>query len=352
MNNPLVYATRTASGLLLFAVLVSSSAMRCQSEAPVPVLTGSVAYFDKVNAGQAQYAPSLSPLILAPLGDKWLLEAKGSSSDTIAPDKKGNYESTYGYGLAYGQIDYIANPYVTVSGGRFTAPFGIYNERLAPNWIKNLQATPLAESIASGSALGGMLRGGFPAGTRKINLNYAAYFSAANTNHIVATNRSSGGRLGFFVPALRLEAGGSFQQLLQQTRNHFFGAHFLFQPFVIPLAVRSEFVRASGLKGSAYWIETSYRLSQIPHGRRFEVVGRAQQFFAATPPLGASASVRRSVGKDIQESDFGVNYYVRSYVRIATSYGREFERNQNSNQWIVGMTYRFVMPMIPGGGAW
>jgi hypothetical protein len=77
--------------------------------------------------------------------------------------------------------------------GRFITPFGIYGERLAPNWIRALQLTPLILPVTSGSSLGGMLRGGFPVG-EKVNFNYAAYFSASNTNHIVATDRSTGAR--------------------------------------------------------------------------------------------------------------------------------------------------------------
>ena len=68
------------------------------------------------------------------------------------------------------------------------------------------------------------------------------------------------------------------------------------QPNHAPLTVRSEYVRSSGTKGSAYWIESVYRLSQIPSLRRLELVGRGEQFFAAAnlsaatvKKLGASA---------------------------------------------------------------
>jgi hypothetical protein len=358
MDNFLRFSKGKVAGALLLGLLMSSAAVYCQSEpsipvqseAPIPVMTGSVGYFTKVTAGQIQDIPSISPLLLVPVGDNWLIEAKGSFSDTWR-DKKGEYGASLGYGLSYGQIDYIANRYMTVVGGRFVAPFGIYGERLAPNWIRNFQATPLSVGIASGSALGGMLRGGFNAGTTKVNLNYAVYFSANNTSHIFATDRSTGARVGFFVPALRLEAGASFQQLLQADRSHSVGGHFIWQPYSVPLSVRSEFVRSSGLKGNGYWVEGAYRLSQIQQFRRVELVGRAQQFFAANVSPKASAKLRSSVGKDTNQADFGLNYYLRSDLRIATSYGRQFMLNQNSNQWVVGMTYRFVMPLGPKGSA-
>ena len=125
-------------------------------------------YFTRVTAGQVQDSPSFNPLILVPFGSKWLLEAKGSYSDTFARNSKGNYEGTMSYGLAYAQVDYIANRYVTVAAGRFITPFGMYGERLAPSWIRALQVTPLTSPVISGSSLGGMLRGGFPAGTKNV----------------------------------------------------------------------------------------------------------------------------------------------------------------------------------------
>ncbi len=45
--------------------------------------------------------------------------------------------------LDYAQVDYIANPYLTVTMGRFLTPFGIFNERLYPIWIRSLQQDPL-----------------------------------------------------------------------------------------------------------------------------------------------------------------------------------------------------------------
>ena len=179
----------------------------------VPILTGSTAYFTRVNAGQYQDAPSVSPLLLLPLGDKWLVEAKGSYSDTFSKNAQGDYNGAISYGMSYGQIDYIANRYMTLVAGRFTTPFNIYGERLAPNWIRALQTGPLTSPVTSGSGLGGMMRGGFPAAD-SLNVTYALYFSANNTHHLLATDRSTGGRLGFFLPHQRLEVGASFQQVL------------------------------------------------------------------------------------------------------------------------------------------
>ena len=96
----------------------------------------------------------MSPLLLLPMGDKWLVEAKGSYSDTFSKNAQGDYNGTISYGMAYGQIDYIANRYMTFVAGRFTTPFNIYGERLAPNWIRALQTGPLTSPVTSGSASG------------------------------------------------------------------------------------------------------------------------------------------------------------------------------------------------------
>jgi hypothetical protein len=315
----------------------------------VPILTGSTAYFTRVTAGAVQDAPSVSPLLLFPMGDKWLVEAKGSYSDTFAKAANGSYKGTISYGLTYAQVDYIANRYVTLVGGRFTTPFGMYAERLAPNWIRALQTGPLTSSLVSGSSLGGMLRGGFPAGTEKVNFNYAAYFSSNNTNHILATDRSTGGRISLFMPGPRFEIGASFQQVLQADHAHAFGIHSEWQPNRFPITLRSEFVRQSGMKGSAYWIESVYRLSQIPPLRRLELVGRGEQFFADPKLTPALAKKLGSLGRDTNEGDAGLNYYLRDDVRASASYGRQFIVGKDANLWVVGLTYRFVMPLGPTG---
>jgi hypothetical protein len=338
-------------------LLVSTGTMHAQDETteasevrPAPVLTGSTAYFTRVTGGQVQDAPSVSPLLLFPIGDKLLIESKGALSENFAKNAQGNYAGTMAYGMAYAQVDYITK-YVTITGGRFTTPFGIYGERIAPNWIRELQVTPLSVPITSGAALGGMLRGGFPAATQKVNFNYAAYFSTNNTNHIVATDRSAGGRLGLFLPGPRLEFGASFQQVLQQDRPHAAGVHFVWQPNSFPMSLRSEYTRSSGIRGSGYWVESAYRLSQIPHMGKAEIVGRGQQFFAAANLAPAVAKKLGSLGRDTNEGDAGINYYFRSDVRASASYGRQFAAGHNANLWTIGMTYRFVMPMWPTGGS-
>lgn len=336
---------------LSFFVLPALHGQTADDIKPVPILTGSTAYFTRVNGGQFQDAPSVSPLLLAPVGDKWLLEAKGSYSDTFTEAGNGSYSGTNSYGFAYAQLDYIANRYVTAVAGRFITPFGMYGERLAPNWIKALQVSPLTVPVTSGSSLGGMLRGGFPAGTEKVNFDYAAYFSTDNTNHILATQRSSGGRVALFFPGPRLEIGASFQQLLEGDHSHSAGLHSEWQPNRLPLTLRSEYVRQSGTRGSGYWIESVYRLSQIPHGKRIELAARGQQFYADSKLTPGQIKALAALGRDTNQADGGLNYYFNRDVRASASYGRQFVLGgKNENIWVVGITYRFLMPLGPSGG--
>ena len=100
-------------------------------ERPVPILTGNAGFFTNVNGGETELVPSITPVLLVPLGDRWLVESRA--------EFKGEFERAEGGG-AYGgkveqeidylQLDYIANRYLTVTAGRFLTPFGIYNERL------------------------------------------------------------------------------------------------------------------------------------------------------------------------------------------------------------------------------
>src|SRR4051794_34202159 len=115
-----LWPRKVAQAGLLGLFIVFALAMQAQDEGPkaIPILTGSTAYFTRVTAGQYQDAPSVSPLLLVPVGDKWLLEAKGSYSDTFTKNAVGDYTGHVSYGLGYAQADYITK-YVTFSAGRF-----------------------------------------------------------------------------------------------------------------------------------------------------------------------------------------------------------------------------------------
>lgn len=335
--------------LALIFLLTSASSLRAQSEdsdprRPIPIFSAGMGFITPFEGGQPHLDPLISPVFLIPIGDRWLIESRDTfESDLSTPPGSDTFRGVVQKEVDYLQLDFIANPYFTLTFGRYLTPFGIFNERLYPIWIRDLQSDPLILPIAMGpsnAGTGSMIRGGF-AFSPKIDLNYAAYFSTLIGVSPVDSDRFAGGRLGVFLPDQRLEIGGSFQHLLQQERSNSFGFHFAWQPPPIPLDIRGEYARSS--RGSGYWIESAYRLSQIPAAQdylsKIQLVTRVQQFFAGVLPSDVLPTV------NTQEFEFGLNYYFHDNLRAVSSYGRQFSSMGNVNVWTVGITYRIVMPI-------
>jgi hypothetical protein len=314
---------------------------------PVPVIIGGSGFITTFDGGEVHLGPLIAPVILVPLGNRWLIESRGTfESDLTQRPGSSAFHGKVLKSVDYLQLDFIANPYMTVTAGRFLTPFGIFNERLYPIWIRNLQTDPLILPIAvgpSGAGSGAMVRGGFQA-TSGFNINYAAYFSALSTVTPLDSDRSAGGRLGIFIPNARLELGGSFQHLLQNERSNSFGFHGGWQPPSWPLELRGEYQRSA--TGSGYWIEPAYRLSQVSFWqyamRRTQLVARLQQYWVGQLPSDSLPSV------NTRQFEFGVNYYFRDGLRGVSSYGRQFSETGNRNIWTIGLTYRFAFPLGHG----
>jgi hypothetical protein len=331
-------------GVLLFPTFLL--AQTYSAESPVPILTGNAGFFTNVQAGKTELVSEVNPVVLVPFGDHWLIEARGEfEGDFARKNGDGPFGGQVGKELSYLQADYIANPYLTVTVGRFLTPFGIYNERLYPIWIRDLQSTPLIFPVGTGSSNGVMFRGGFSLNAR-VNFNYATYFSVSSTNATLDSDRTAGGRVGLFFPCPRIEIGGSFQKLLQEGRNNGFGFHFAWQPTPLPLNLRSEYARSN--LGSGYWIEAAYRLSRVHAGNRFmrrgEVVGRIQQLFAGQISEDDAAEYGLP-DVNTRQADFGLNYYLQDGLKATASYGRQFSSDGNFNLWNVGIAYRFALPL-------
>jgi hypothetical protein len=140
--------------------------------------------------------------------------------------------------------------------------------------------------------------------------------------------------------------------LLQEDRSRSVGFHFGWQPNRVPLNLRSEYAW-SGSKGSGYWIEGAYALSQVMHWqqalRHLELVGRGQQYF----PGNLQPDDAEEYGLPLantRQGDFGLNYYLRDGLKATASYGREFNSLGNANIWSFGLAYRFVVPLGRTGG--
>ena len=336
--------------ILFFLLLVVPALLAAQSadtERPVPILSGNAGTFSFVTGGHNLIDTQINPVLRVPLGDRWLVESRTEFEGQFRrPPGGGPYGGPVNKHVDYAQVDYIANPYVTITAGRFLTPFGIFNERLYPVWIRTLQPDPLILPISTAPSDGAMLRGGF-AVSDKANMNYAVYLSATSIGiSSVDSERHVGGRLGFFFPGPRLEVGGSWQRTQQDDRKNAFGFHMGWQPTKVPLNLRAEIARS--FFGSGYWVEGAYRLSQAHFWqkamRRTEVVGRAQQFFVGEigPDAGAALGLP---GANTREADFGINYFLRDGLKAVASYGRQFSSAGNFNQWTYGLAYRFLIPL-------
>lgn len=342
--------TSLSGALIFFAcVLAAHSAIgqAVEPDKPVPILTGNIGTFSFVTGGQNLIDAQINPVLLVPLGDKWLVESRVEFEGQFQrPQGGGPYQGPVNKHIDYAQVDYIADPHLTVTIGRFLTPFGIFNERLYPVWIRFLQPDPLILPINTAPSDGAMFRGGFPV-SPNANMNYAFYASTTSIGiGSVDAERHVGGRVGFFFPGPRLEVGGSWQRTLQDDRKNAFGFHMGWQPSKLPLSVRSEF--AHSFEGSGYWAESAYRLSQVhiwhKAMRRTELVGRAQQFFVGA--IGADGEAALGLpAANTREADFGVNYFFRDGMKGIFSYGRQFSSAGNFNQWSFGLAYRFLVPL-------
>ncbi|MEX1998965.1 MAG: hypothetical protein WD934_04715 [Gemmatimonadales bacterium] len=100
------------------------------------VLTGygTVGYFTATEGPRANaFTVSVSPVFLYQFLDRFLFEVELEFSLT---------EGVTETGLEYGQLDFFLNDNLTLVGGKFLVPFGIFGERLHPTWINRFATSP------------------------------------------------------------------------------------------------------------------------------------------------------------------------------------------------------------------
>ena len=314
-----------------------------------PLLSGGAGFLTSTNAGSTTYLPIVEPLLAAPLGRHFLLESRAALLESFSPKGGGQPGYSHGHfiGLTYLQGDYVASRRFTLVGGDYLIPFNTYNERLSPVWIGNFQDGPLIANLSfssSGSGLGGMLRGSAIA-RDKCSFDYNYYFSARSANEQFSASRGSGGRASLYLPVQRLEAGFSFDRLLQGAHENFYGVHVWWEPADTALRLRSEFSRGQHAQG--YWVEADYRTQAF--GGLDSAIGRIEPVFRIQQTFRRDALASDGLPMvDTQRADFGLDYNLAHNTRILSSYARQFSSSGNHNVWETGIVYRFLFPAWKG----
>ncbi|HEY4049601.1 MAG TPA: hypothetical protein VGM27_22280 [Acidobacteriaceae bacterium] len=339
------------AGVLLWATsLPAQNATSTSSESEaghIPMISGGIGYIHNVNGGITSLEPQINPVLLVPFGSHVLLESR-TSFDGFFQRKNlttGPFKGKVFKSVDYAQVDWLANTHLIASAGKYLLPFGLYNERLVPIWIKNLQDAPLTAPIGtrtSGAGDGIMLRG-VVTETPSYSIQYSSYFSARSNINQLQAGRTAGGDASIFIQKPRLELGTSYQRFLQQHEINSVAAYLSWQPPSTLLDVKFEYDQS--YNGRGYWLEAAYLLREtefVPTFlKRLQPVGRVQQF---APLHGGGNSLPRV---DTNRFDIGLNYYFRDDFRLISSYGRQFSSQGNANIWNAGFTYRFMLPLWP-----
>jgi hypothetical protein len=346
MRRQLEGARLLAVAFITAMSLVSGPEIAAQE---TPLISGGAGFVTSTNSGNTTYIPVISPLLAAPIGNHILVESRATILESFFPKGNGQsgYTSSSFLGLSYLQMDYLANPHLTIVAGEFLTPFGTYNERLTPIWISNFESAPLIfplGTMGTASSVGGMLRGSaFSNG--KMSLDYAGYFSAASTNEQFNSERSSGGRASLYLPKSSLEIGASYGRLLQDTHQNFEGVHVWWEPADALLKLRSEY--AHGPHSQGYWMESEFHLARSSSANAFrrglQPVFRWQQTFRSSPDSSDGLP-----SADTNRADFGLDFHFPHEIRINSSYSRQFSSAGNSNIWETGIVYRFLFPTWRG----
>ncbi len=351
LQSALRYRTASEVCLWLLAIVITLSTAQKASAQYVPTVSGGLAFLSSTNKGSTDFQPVITPVLVAPLGKHLLAESRFDFRGFfIQQNRTGPYNGQFFSSIDYLQLDAIVSPKLTITAGRFLMPFGTYNERLIPTWIRKFQDTPIIFPIGtrtSGSSDGVMVRGAAYS-QRAVQVDYVGYFSVRSGINKFQAARTAGGRASVYFPEKRLELGYSYSRFLQGQNYNSNGVYLWWEPQRVPLQIRSEY--AHGQHSQGYWMEAAYRLSQFngPDSwiGRVEPLFRMQQSFRSSPNTGGQSDSLPAV--NTQQADFGLQYNLPHEVRLDGSYSRIFSSTGNGNIWDISLTYRFLFPLWRG----
>jgi hypothetical protein len=70
-------------GCFFLWISIACSGQSIDSEKPVPILSGSAGAFSFVTGGQNVIDTQINPVLLVPLGDRWLVEARAEFESVL-----------------------------------------------------------------------------------------------------------------------------------------------------------------------------------------------------------------------------------------------------------------------------
>ena len=312
----------------------------------VPVVTGFMSYQSNFGQGTSDVNPEFDPVILLPLGNKTLVSAEFDMSLDVMKTNGSWGAAALDHDFDYLQVSHTLTNNLTVVGGRYLVPFGIYRERMHPLWIRYLQPEPISFTLNATSGNGGMLRGGTHLGSH-VNLEYSAYYSAASTVKTLDADKQAGLRTSILFPGRHVEIGGSFNNTMGGGAHKMAGLDFTWQPRRVPFELRSETL-FSKQAGKTYWVEGAYKLSQLgrnPLLKYTTLVYRQEQYWLpkGVMNLGAMSGTMGSLpDTTTARSTAGADYSLTPNLRFNTSYQGNYATAEHGHNWNVGVTYRFA----------
>jgi hypothetical protein len=306
-----------------------------------PIVTGAFGFATQINKpSDLSFGPKFEPILIVPLGNKFLFETEYSMELPVERQQSSLGPAVLSHGFEYLQLTYLATSNLSITGGQFVTPFGIYKERLDPQWVRNLLDVPLIFPVNDNSSIGAMVRGSAYLAP-KVKLNLAAYYSGSEGNLQISGEKQAGGRASVYLQGPRLEVGASYSRKLGDERFNCAGMDFVWNARGTPLDLRGEYVHADVL-GQGYWLESAWRLSNAtsnPFLRRSQIVGRVEQYF--TPRMAQDLD-EELPSLNTKRVTAGFNYWPSDGVKFALSYGREMDSNRSQGVWTVGLVYRFA----------
>jgi hypothetical protein len=306
-----------------------------------PIVTGAFGFTgDITNRSNLSFGPKFEPVVLLPLGGKFLFETEYSMELPVERADSSLGPAVLSHSFEYMQLSYFATSNVIITGGNFVTPFGIYKERLDPQWTRNLLDEPMIFPINDNSSIGGMIRASAYL-TRGVKLNFAGYYSASEGIAQIGGEKQGGGRVSLYMPGPRIEVGASYSRRLGDERFNVAGADFVWNARRAPVDVRGEAVWANVL-GKGYWGEVAWRLANAtsnPFFRRSQIVGRVEQYFA---PSQAQDLDEELPSLNTKRFSAGYNYWPSDSVKFSVAYGRQIDSSESLGVWTVGVVYRFT----------